>query len=133
MPIPKTVARVNRVLTNRVMMMLIAGWMPGFGVILHQGRRSGRSYRTPVNVFRQPRGYVVALTYGPDTDWVKNVVAGGGCALQTRRRRMRLLDPQLIHDPARHGMPLVVRQILRLLGVTDFLHLAVAADDQEQR
>lgn len=132
MPIPKIVARVNRVLGNRVM-MLIAGWMPGFGVVLHQGRRSGRSYRTPVNVFRQPRGYVVALTYGPDSDWVKNVVAGDGCVLQTRRRRMRLVDPQMIHDPTRHDMPPVIRQILRQLRVTDFLYLAVATDDQEQR
>lgn len=27
-----------------------------FGVVLHTGRRSGRSYRTPVNGFRTPHG-----------------------------------------------------------------------------
>jgi deazaflavin-dependent oxidoreductase (nitroreductase family) len=132
MPIPRFVARVNRVLSNHVT-MLFAGWLPGFGVVLHQGRRSGRSYRTPVNVFRQPRGYVVALTYGPDADWVKNVVAGAGCVLRTRGRQVRLADPQMVHDQTRHDMPPVIRQILRLLGVTDFLYLSVAAGDQERR
>ena len=132
MPIPKIVARVNRVLTNRVT-VLFAGSLPGFGVILHQGRRSGRSYRTPVHVFRLPGGYVVALTYGPDADWVKNVVADNGCVLQTRRRRVRLVDPRMVHDEARRDMPPVIRQILSLLGVTDFLHLAIESDDPDWR
>ncbi len=132
MPIPKIVARVNRVLTNRVT-VLFAGWMPGFGVVLHQGRRSGRSYRTPVNVFRRPGGYVVALTYGPDADWAKNVVAGNGCVLRVRRRRVRLVDPRLVHDETRHDMPPVIRQVLGLLGVTDFLHLAIEPDAPDRR
>ena len=29
-------------------------------------------------------GYLLALTYGPDSDWVKNVLAAGGCELVTR-------------------------------------------------
>src|SRR5262249_55894838 len=62
----------------------VAPWMPGFGVIVHRGRRSGHCYQTPVNVFSAGDGYVIALTYGPDTDWVKNVLAAGGCELRTR-------------------------------------------------
>jgi hypothetical protein len=54
--------------------------MPGLGVIVPRARRSGRRYQTPVNVFSAADGYVIALTYGPDTDWVKNVVAAGGCS-----------------------------------------------------
>ena len=61
-------------------------WMPGFGVIVHHGRRSGLRYQTPVNVFSAGNGYVIALTYGPETDWVKNVLAAGGCELRTRGR-----------------------------------------------
>jgi deazaflavin-dependent oxidoreductase (nitroreductase family) len=132
MPIPIAVARVNRVLTNRVT-KLFAGWMPGFGMILHQGRRSGRSYQTPVNVFRQPDGYVVALTYGPDTDWVKNVVAAGGCVLRTRRRQVRLVDPRIVHDPTRHDLPPVVRLSLGRVGITDLLYLAIADGNQGPR
>ena len=121
MVLPKRLARFNRVVTNRATGPL-AGWLPGFGVIIHRGRRSGREYRTPINVFRTSDGYVVALTYGI-TDWAKNVLAAGGCELQTRRRRVRLTDPRLVHDPTRRDMPPVVRQIVGRIGVTDFLHL----------
>lgn len=122
MPIPKAVARLNRVGLNRVTRRF-APWMPGFGVVVHRGRRSGRSYRTPVNVFPRPGGYVFALTYGPDTDWVKNVRAAGGCELETRGRRVRLVSPHLFHDESRHDIRVVERQVLRLLGVADFLAL----------
>ena len=57
--------------------------MPGFGVVVHHGRHSGRRYQTPVNVFPAKDGYLLALTYGQDTDWVKNALAAGGCELRT--------------------------------------------------
>ncbi|HEY9525045.1 MAG TPA: nitroreductase family deazaflavin-dependent oxidoreductase, partial [Thermopolyspora sp.] len=90
MPLPQTMARLNRVGLNRVTRHL-APWVPGFGVVMHRGRRSGRPYQTPVNVFPKPGGYVIALTYGADSDWVKNVLAAGGCELRTRGRRVRLV------------------------------------------
>ncbi|MFG1711043.1 nitroreductase family deazaflavin-dependent oxidoreductase [Nonomuraea sp. M3C6] len=81
MPLPEAVARFNRTVTNRVTMPF-AGRLPGLAVVHHKGRRSGRSYKTPVSIFRRPDGYVAALTYGPDRDWVKNVIAAGGCELE---------------------------------------------------
>ena len=60
-PLPQRLARFNRVVTNRVAFPA-ARRVPGFGVVLHTGRRSGRSYRTPVNAFRTRDGYVIALT-----------------------------------------------------------------------
>ncbi|SCF06599.1 hypothetical protein GA0070607_5111 [Micromonospora coriariae] len=73
MVLPRRLARFNRVVTNRVTGPL-AGRLPGFGVIIHRGRRSGRVYRTPINIFRTSGGYVAALTYG-FTDWARNVLA----------------------------------------------------------
>jgi len=125
MVLSKRVARFNRVVTNRVTKPFV-GWLPGFGMVLHKGRRSGREYRTPLNVFRTPGGYVVALTYGPDADWVKNVVAAGGCELITRRRTHSLTDPRIVRDETRAGMPVVVRRILKANDVSDFLHLTEA-------
>ncbi|HEY8456256.1 MAG TPA: nitroreductase family deazaflavin-dependent oxidoreductase [Actinopolymorphaceae bacterium] len=122
MVLPRRLARVNRVATNRVL-GLIADWMPGFGVISHVGRRSGRRYRTPVNVFRSDDGYVIALTYGPNCDWVKNVMSAGGCELTTKRRRVRLTEPRIVHDETRRHMPSVVKLILSRIGVSDFLYL----------
>ncbi|MDQ3113131.1 MAG: nitroreductase family deazaflavin-dependent oxidoreductase [Actinomycetota bacterium] len=117
------VARFNRLVTNRITLP-VAGWLPGFGLVHHVGRRSGHAYRTPVNVFRSPGGYVVALTYGRDADWVKNVLAAGHCELVTRRRTHALTDPQVVRDGTRAGVPFVVRQILEANDVSDFLHLA---------
>jgi deazaflavin-dependent oxidoreductase (nitroreductase family) len=125
MPIPRTVGRWNRVGLNRITKR-IAPWLPGFGVVIHRGRRSGRLYRTPVNVFPTDSGYLFALTYGPDTDWVRNVLAAGGCQLRTRGRTVQLITPRLYHDEHRRGTRPVERQILRLLGVADFLSLDTA-------
>jgi deazaflavin-dependent oxidoreductase (nitroreductase family) len=102
--------------------------MPGFGVVVHRGRRSGKEYQTPVNVFPTEDGYVLALTYGPDTDWVKNVVAAGGCELRTGGRVVRLTTPRLFHDETRHDIRPLERQVLRVIGVADFLSLKTGPD-----
>jgi hypothetical protein len=69
MPIPLRVGQWNKVGLNRLTRH-IAPWMPGFGVVVHRGRRSGRRYRTPVNVFPAAGGYLIALTRtGSRTSW----------------------------------------------------------------
>ena len=120
MPIPSRVARWNKVGLNRITRH-VAPWMPGFGLVVHRGRRSGREYQTPVNVFPAEDGFVIALTYGADTDWVKNVQAAGGCELRTRGRVLRVGSPRVYHDETRHGIRPLERGMLRLLGVADFL------------
>jgi deazaflavin-dependent oxidoreductase (nitroreductase family) len=117
------VARFNRRVTNRVATPVLRR-LPGFGVVHHVGRRSGRAYRTPVNIFEVDGDYVVALTYGRETDWVRNVVAAGGCELEVRGRRVRCTAPRLEHDPTAARIRLPERPVLRLLGVADFLRLA---------
>jgi deazaflavin-dependent oxidoreductase (nitroreductase family) len=126
MPIPKVVGRWNKAGLNRVTRH-IAPWMPGLGVVIHRGRRSGRRYQTPVNVFTADDGYVFALTYGPDTDWVKNVLAAGSCELRTRGDTIELVSPRLFHDETRRGIRPFERQVLRVLGVADFLSLKPAS------
>ena len=126
MPIPKTVGRWNKAGLTRLTRR-IAPWMPGLGVVVHRGRRSGRRYQTPVNVFPADSGYLFALTYGPDTDWVKNVLAAGGCELRTRGRAIQLGSPRLFRDESRSGIRPLGRQVLRILGVADFLSLSPAS------
>lgn len=123
MPLPGWLARVNRRVTNPVLRPL-AGRLPAFGVVLHRGRRSGHLYRTPVNVFRTGTWFVVALTYGSKVDWVRNVVAAGGCQIVYRGRRVSLEGPRLAGlDRVAPGIPAPVRSILRVLGVTEALLL----------
>jgi len=68
-------AKINIAFTNRIT-GLFAGWLPGFGILTHVGRKSGKVYRTPINVFRATNGFVIALTYSSQSEWVKNVLAG---------------------------------------------------------
>jgi len=98
-----------------------AGHLPGFAILVYVGRRSGRTYRTPMNVFRNGDEYVFALTYGSDVQWVKNVLDAGGCELVTMGRTVRLTGPRLFVDPKQRLMPLPVRLFLRLMRVTEFL------------
>jgi deazaflavin-dependent oxidoreductase (nitroreductase family) len=105
---------------------LVAGRLPGFAILSYVGRRSGRAYRTPVNVFRDGNDYVFALTYGSEAQWVRNVLAAGACELRVRGRDVPLSGPVLFVDPTRHLMPTPVRQFLGFLRVTEFLRMSPA-------
>ncbi|GAA1637085.1 nitroreductase family deazaflavin-dependent oxidoreductase [Georgenia ruanii] len=126
-PIPLWVGRVNKRALNRVM-RFVAPYLPGFALLVHRGRRSGREYAVPVNIFRDGAGYRIALTYGPSTDWVRNVRAAGGCRVRTRGRLVELTNPRLVHDPGRSWAPPVVRQILGLAQAPDSLVLDADAE-----
>jgi deazaflavin-dependent oxidoreductase (nitroreductase family) len=124
MPAPRSLARFNKRFTNRLTSK-VAGFLPGFAIVTHIGRNSGRSYRTPVNAFRTDDGYIIALTYGAQSDWVKNVLAARSCELQTRGRRVRLHDPHIVTDESRGWAPPPVRLILGLIDAPQYMRLSV--------
>ena len=127
MPLPKRLARFNRIVTNPVLGPF-ARRLPGFAVVLHVGRRSGRVHRTPVNLFRVKDRYVIALTYGSDSQWVRNVLAAGAVDVETRGQRVHLVEPEVVHDAQRSLVPKPVRPALRLANVTEFMLHRRAAD-----
>lgn len=104
----------------------VAGRLPGFGILRYRGRKSGREYRTPMNVFRHGDEWVFALTYGSEVQWVKNIMAAGECELRTRGRTIRLIEPVVFVDPERRLMPFPVRQGLGVMRVTEFMRMRVA-------
>jgi deazaflavin-dependent oxidoreductase (nitroreductase family) len=122
---PRSIARFNRKVTNRVLGPL-SDRVPGFAMLEHTGRRSGRTFHTPVNLFATDGGYLIALTYGRESDWVRNVLAAGGCVAVIRGRRVRFTDPEIVHDPQRRAAPWLPRQVLAAVGVVDFLRVRAA-------
>src|ERR1700722_2232570 len=116
-------AKINIAFTNRIT-GLFAGWLPGFGILTHVGRKSGRVYRTPVNVFRAPEQFIIALTYSSQSEWVKNVVAAGGCKLKTRGKKYQLSAPKIVRDPTRRRFPIPVRIVLRIVGADEYMELS---------
>ena len=125
-PSPRTRLHLLGSLTTHVfnpVTRLFAGRLPGFGVLAHTGRSTGRRYRTPLLVLRRGDDYVIGLWYGSDVHWVKNVVAAGGCEMQTRGRNVRLAAPRVSADPAKRVLPLPLRWAGSLVGLTEFLRL----------
>jgi deazaflavin-dependent oxidoreductase (nitroreductase family) len=123
---PTTRIRFLRPFTTKIFNRLsihFAGWAPMFAILSHVGRRSGRTYRTPINVFRRGEHYVFALTYGSDVQWLKNIMAAGDCMMRTRGHDVHLVEPELIVDPELRLMPLPVRLIGRFNRVTEFLRM----------
>jgi deazaflavin-dependent oxidoreductase (nitroreductase family) len=91
------VARFNRVVTNRIQ-GTYAWLVPPWAVVIHQGRRSGRTYRTPVVAFRRGERIVIAVLYGEESDWVRNVLAAGGGEIERLGRRRVLGNPRLVES-----------------------------------
>jgi deazaflavin-dependent oxidoreductase (nitroreductase family) len=130
-PLPRRLAKFNRVVTNRILGP-IARYVPGFALVSHVGRRSGRTYRTPVSLFRRgDDGYAIALMYGADSQWVRNVMAAGGVDIQTRGRHLHLVAPEITRDPTLSLVPRPVRVPIRLVNVDDFMLLERAGAERD--
>lgn len=112
---------------------LFAHRLPGFAIIRYRGRKTGKTYRTPMNVFRDGDSYIFALTYGSDVQWVKNVLAAGEADLESRGRTIHVTHPRLFVDPERRLMPHPVRLFLGLLRVSEFLRMEPAGRTADQR
>lgn len=111
-------------------MRRVSGRLPGFATVEHRGRSTGRRYRSPVNVFLRDGGAVFALTYGRDAQWVRNVMATGDCAIETRRRWLTLVEPEIVTAPDRQLVPLLARIALAIMRVDDFLVMRIREDDR---
>ena len=95
MRVPRAVAKFNRRITNPVARSLTP-WLPCLGTLEHVGRKSGRHYRTPLLVFKTQDGFVILIGYGPQTDWLKNVLAGGPTVLHKRGKALALASPRIV-------------------------------------
>ncbi|MBD3784326.1 MAG: nitroreductase family deazaflavin-dependent oxidoreductase [Micrococcales bacterium] len=126
MTLPLAIGRFNKRVTNKVMVHLVG--LGSFAEIEHVGRRSGRTYRNPVNAFRDGDRVTLALTYGPRVDWLRNVRAAGGCRMRLDREILTLGAPvDLSADDGRQRMPAHVRAVLGVAGVDGFVELPVLA------
>jgi deazaflavin-dependent oxidoreductase (nitroreductase family) len=120
-------ARFNRRLPNRVIRTFAGRRLSPVALMVHQGRRSGRQYRTPVMPLPLGDGFLVSLPYGPERDWVRNVLAAGRCTLQRGGRRFELDDPRLLDAAgAAPLLPAALRPALRVVPGIRFLRLSRA-------
>jgi deazaflavin-dependent oxidoreductase (nitroreductase family) len=96
-------------------------------VVEHVGRSSGRRYETPVVAARTEVGFAIALPYGPDTDWLKNVLAAGNVTLRHGGATHDLHDPQVVPLAlVDHHFAEKEQRLHRRFGVQDALLLRAA-------
>jgi deazaflavin-dependent oxidoreductase (nitroreductase family) len=65
-------------------------------VVCHVGRRSGRTYETPVVAVQHDDSFLIALPYGKRTDWLKNVLDKGSAAIVTNGHTYEVDQPEVI-------------------------------------
>lgn len=71
-------------------------WFPAWAQLRHRGRSSGTEYVIPVAVIVTPGTFVIGLPWGPRTNWVRNVLAAGGCTIRWKGADHRVTSPQLV-------------------------------------
>jgi deazaflavin-dependent oxidoreductase (nitroreductase family) len=110
------------------LMLKIAGRRPfPQGIIHHVGRKSARSYATPVAVTPIDHGFVVPLPYGTDVDWCRNILASGSCTLQWQGATYSLVEPEIVTTASIISQLLPVQQVIfRILKVEYVLKMQLS-------
>ncbi|HEY4227544.1 MAG TPA: nitroreductase family deazaflavin-dependent oxidoreductase [Candidatus Limnocylindrales bacterium] len=116
--------RISRL--TRPVTLPLAGkrWNPIFAVIEHRGRKTGRVYRTPVAARRRENGFLIALAFGAQVDWYRNLVAAGGGTIRWRGDVYSVTSPERVaaatvlttFDP-------VQRLLLRIAGIDGYVQV----------
>jgi deazaflavin-dependent oxidoreductase (nitroreductase family) len=109
----RRLARFNKVVTNRIQAPL-ARYVPPYALVVHKGRTSGRTYRTPVSAIMTKGQVAIALAYGDQTDWVRNLMAAGGGDLIRAGRRYSLSQPRVVTAKERKQLPRRARLPVRV-------------------
>lgn len=118
----------NKRFLNPLMRRLAVTPRSHFAIIRHIGRRSGKPYETPVIAMRYEDGFVFALTYGPEVDWYRNVLAAGRCTLFWRAQEYVLEQPELLHpELALEAFPKILRGILRRRGIQNYFKMRICS------
>lgn len=121
MQMPRIMRRVNRSVTNRLMGP-VARVVPPLCIVHHVGRKSGRSYRTPVLAFPVERGFLTPLPYGTDTDWCRNLVEAGRGRIERLGKEIPVTNARIVDgDAALPLLPAALRSGLRLAGLPGYL------------
>ncbi len=124
MKFPIEIRSFNKRITNPILGRIARSAHGPFAIIRHVGRKSGKTYETPVIVFPFAGGFVLALTYGKEVDWYRNVMAAGRCVVIWHQREYAVekIEPitleaaqPLLHQPE--------TSILKLVNTQHFIRM----------
>jgi hypothetical protein len=121
--------RVLNPLVRRAAGRKHVGWA---AQIHHTGRSTGRSYITPAGARRVGDTFVVPLTFGTRSDWVRNVTTAGGCTIRWKAREYPTSRPAIVATnetmaAAHDAFKAPERAFMKVLGIKHFLQLQIDA------
>lgn len=116
--------RISRLTSPVTLPLAGKRWNPIFAVVEHRGRKTGRVYRTPVAARRSADGFTIALAFGAQVDWYRNLVAAGGGTIHWRGDVYPVTAPERVDaasvlttfDP-------VQRLLLRFAGIDGYVQI----------
>ena len=119
-----TVRKFNRAVANP-RQMESAGKVGAYAsIIRHTGRKSGRAFETPVGVFATNGEFVIALPYGLNADWLKNVLASGSATIVHEGNTYDADRPEIVPtDAVAAHISATEQRTLKLFGVDKCLRL----------
>jgi deazaflavin-dependent oxidoreductase (nitroreductase family) len=99
-------------------------WFPAWAQLHHRGRKSGKEYVIPVAVIVGADAFVIGLPWGVQTNWVRNVMAAGGCTVRWKGADYQVTEPQLVDKAvALEAANPFQRAIIQRAGFPGFLRL----------
>jgi deazaflavin-dependent oxidoreductase (nitroreductase family) len=121
-------AVMRRVMNPRAL-RTAGGPITATSIVRCPGRRTGRSYDTPVGVQAVDDGFLIMLPYGPQAQWARNVLAANRAVLITGGRTVVVDRPEIVPlaSVAEH-LSSTDRLLARLFATTECLHLRPADD-----
>jgi deazaflavin-dependent oxidoreductase (nitroreductase family) len=128
-------ARVfNKYVTNRVLRGLAHLPRGPFALVRHVGRRSGKRYETVIMVFPTEEGFVIALTYGPNVDWFRNLQAAGCGTVLWHGEEFVVGKPEPIAaGAALPQFPPFFRLVLGRSGLRNFARVHAARESPSEK
>jgi deazaflavin-dependent oxidoreductase (nitroreductase family) len=103
-----------RSLSNRILLTISGRWLRAYSIVQHVGRTSGRAYHNPVSAYPLGDGFVIPILYGPQSQWVRNVMAAGHFTLRTKGHDHLLERPEII--PPTQALPAFPPLLQRLMS-----------------
>lgn len=89
--------QLTKVFNKAVLLLAGTPLLPLYGVLEHRGRRSGKTFHTPVVVRLATDGrFIVPMPWGLTTDWYRNIQTAGECGMRWQGRRYQLRNPEVI-------------------------------------
>jgi len=126
----RLIRAVARVVNPLVLRIAGRRHMPILGIVHHRGRKTGRSYATPLGV--RPAvggGFVIRLTFSDASHWYQNIRAAGWCVITYQGTDHTVAGPSIVgRATAGPAYPRYERLALRLLGIDEFVWLTGAPE-----